>query len=236
MRLPFLRSKPALTPTRAERARPAAAADESTLVEAARTHARRRLVGALVLLIVGVVGFPIVFETQPRPLSVDTPIIASSARTTAAVPAPSLPRTPPAGVQPLSEVEAVDPPASAQPSRTTAPAPAVPPLLPVITERATLPASAAPSVNAAASTATGSASAPGGRFVVQIGAYSDAATLRETRVKVEKLGLKTYTQLVNSDAGPRTRVRLGPYATRDEADAAAARLKRAGLPANILAL
>jgi DedD protein len=31
-------------------------------------------------------------------------------------------------------------------------------------------------------------------------------------------------------------VRLGPYATRDEAEAAAAKLKRAGLPANILAL
>jgi DedD protein len=63
-----------------------------------------------------------------------------------------------------------------------------------------------------------------GRFVVQVGAYSDAATLRETRAKVERLGLKTYTQVIEGDAGKRTRVRVGPFATRDEAQAAAARL------------
>jgi DedD protein len=72
--------------------------------------------------------------------------------------------------------------------------------------------------------------------VVQVGAYTDAATLRAARAKVEKLGLKTYTQVIEGDAGKRTRVRLGPYATRAEADAAAAKLKGAGLPANVLAL
>jgi DedD protein len=74
------------------------------------------------------------------------------------------------------------------------------------------------------------------RFVVQAGAYTDAAALREARQKVEKLGLKTYTQVVDSDAGPRTRVRVGPFATRDEAERAAARIKAAGVAANILAL
>jgi DedD protein len=75
-----------------------------------------------------------------------------------------------------------------------------------------------------------------GRFVVQVGAYSDANKLRDARVKVEKLGLKTYTQVVESDAGKRTRVRVGPYATREEAEAVATKVKRNGLPANILAL
>jgi DedD protein len=90
----------------------------------------------------------------------------------------------------------------------------------------------------AAALLSGAASAPAssGRFVVQVGAYTDARTLKEARGKVEKLGLQTYTQVVENDAGKRTRVRLGPYATRDEAEAAAAKLKRAGLPANILAL
>jgi DedD protein len=74
------------------------------------------------------------------------------------------------------------------------------------------------------------------RFVVQVGAYSDATALREARQRVEKLGLKTYTQVVDTESGKRTRVRVGPYASRDEADVAAAKIKRAGLPANILAL
>lgn len=245
MRLPFFRSKPqAITPTRAERKRPAAAADESTLVEAARTRARRRLIGALVLLIIGVVGFPIVFETQPRPLPVDTPILTPSTAAArreapAAAPRPAPPRP---AVQAVVEA-----PAEAAPVEPAASLPAPRPMSTVqpvvITERAApAPASApatsviaAPPVVAAAASAQAS-SAGSGRFVVQVGAYSDAGTLRDARAKVEKLGLKTYTQVVSSDAGPRTRVRLGPYTSRDEADAAAAKLKRAGLPANILAL
>jgi len=80
------------------------------------------------------------------------------------------------------------------------------------------------------------ASAAASRFVVQAGAYTDAATLHEARQKVEKLGLKTYTQVIETDAGKRTRVRIGPFATRQEAEAAAARIKAAGLPAALLAL
>jgi DedD protein len=71
---------------------------------------------------------------------------------------------------------------------------------------------------------------------VQVGAFTDPATLREARARVEKLGLKTYTQVIEGDAGKRTRVRVGPFATREEATAAAARLKAAGLPGNVLAL
>jgi DedD protein len=83
----------------------------------------------------------------------------------------------------------------------------------------------------------GGAAAPGpSRFVVQVGAYSDPAALRDARQRVERLGFKTYTQVVETAAGKRTRVRIGPFASRQEADAAAARLKGAGMPANILAL
>jgi DedD protein len=71
---------------------------------------------------------------------------------------------------------------------------------------------------------------------VQIAAYSALAPLREARAKVTKLGLTTYTQVVETDAGPRTRLRVGPFGSRAQADAAAARLKQAGMPANILAL
>jgi DedD protein len=78
--------------------------------------------------------------------------------------------------------------------------------------------------------------AQAGRFVVQVGAYTDAAALREARQKVEKLGMKTYTQVIETEAGKRTRVRVGPFATREEATAAGRALKAAGLPANILAL
>ena len=79
----------------------------------------------------------------------------------------------------------------------------------------------------AAAPASAASEAKAARFVVQVGAFTDAATLREARQKVEKLGLKTYTQVVETEGGKRTRVRVGPFDTRDEAEKAAARIKAA---------
>jgi DedD protein len=84
--------------------------------------------------------------------------------------------------------------------------------------------------------AAGNAAAPAARYVVQVGAFAEARTVREVRAKVARLGLKTYTQVVTVDAGERTRVRVGPFGDRDEAEATAAKLKKAGLPAVVLTL
>jgi DedD protein len=43
-------------------------------VETMRSRAKRRLLGSLILVTVAVVGFPLLFETQPRPVLVDVPI------------------------------------------------------------------------------------------------------------------------------------------------------------------
>ena len=58
----------------------------------------------------------------------------------------------------------------------------------------------------------------------------------EARVKVEKLGLKTYTQVVNGDGGKRIRVRVGPFPDKDAAEKAAGKIRQAGMTAAILAL
>ncbi len=42
--------------------------------ESLRTRAKRRLIGALVLVLTAVIGFPLLFDTQPRPVLVDVPI------------------------------------------------------------------------------------------------------------------------------------------------------------------
>ena len=82
----------------------------------------------------------------------------------------------------------------------------------------------------------GAAPAAAGRFIVQVGAYGENKTAQDVRAKVEKLGLKTYAQAVDTADGRRVRVRLGPYASRDEAERAASKLKGAGLPGSILTL
>ena len=44
-------------------------------IELVRRRARHRLMGAVVLVLLAVVGFPLLFDTQPRPVAVDTPIL-----------------------------------------------------------------------------------------------------------------------------------------------------------------
>jgi DedD protein len=263
MRIPFLRPKNPQTPP--QRARQATRAEAPTDVLAARTRARRRLVGAVVLLLIGMVGFPVLFETQPRPLPMETPIelprrdsVASGltgkdSAAPKALPLPVLPAD--AGAE-----EAPAPVAVTAASATPVPTPAAlaasvpaacPPAAapkPVATAASKGPASAAavtgaasravvpPAGAAVSGTVASSPASEAGRYVVQAGAYSEAGKLREARARLEKLGLKTYTQVVESDKGARTRVRLGPYATRAEAEAVAAKVKSSGLPAALLAL
>src|ERR1700760_435810 len=49
-------------------------ADAAEAMREVRARARTRLMGATVLLLIGVIGFPLLFETQPRPIPVDLPI------------------------------------------------------------------------------------------------------------------------------------------------------------------
>lgn len=225
-------------------------------VEIARTRARRRLIGAVVLLAIGIVGFPLLFETEPRPVALDVPIVTASRE--APAPRASAPsrQPPPTADAPVADAPVEEArPATSAPSAT--PSSRARPEAPAMAASAAEPAAAAlpgvkaavsaagaPSATAAAraASAVAEAAAPApsaparGRFVVQVGAYTDPATLREARARVERLGLKTYTQVIENAAGRRTRVRVGPFATRDDANAAIARLEAAGLPAHLLAL
>ena len=53
---------------------PSATQAQPESVEGMRKRAKYRLIGAAVLVLIGVVGFPMLFDKQPRPIAVDTPI------------------------------------------------------------------------------------------------------------------------------------------------------------------
>jgi DedD protein len=74
------------------------------------------------------------------------------------------------------------------------------------------------------------------RYVVQFGAFADAAAAHAARMKVERLGIKTYTQQIDTPAGKRIRVRMGPYADRAEAEKVLASMRKAGLDGAVLTL
>jgi len=224
-----------------------------------------------------VIGFPLLFETQPRPLPADTPIEVRPRDLAAAPAVAPVPASRPAAVSapdaeseapgaatsdPAAAARSGDPgndvdapgvastpalaasaaaPAAPRPAAAAvdrpAPAETQPPAVPgVVTAPAVAPTRADDGARARALLEGGSSAPSAARFVVQVGAFSDPGALRQARQRVEKLGLQTYTQVVNTAAGQRTRVRIGPYASREQADAAAAKVKAAGLPAAILAL
>ena len=201
-------------------------------LDTVRKRAKHRLIGAAVLVLVGVVGFPLLFDSQPRPIPVDIAIEIPARQS----------------VKPL----AIPTPASATPAPSAAPATPAPDPAPAAVASVTpVPAAAAAAAPAAPRVAddsarakalledkpVASANAPTElRLVVQVGAFADAAKAREVRLKLEKAGLKTYPQVADSKEGKRTRVRVGPFANKAEADQAALKIKALDLPATILSL
>ena len=118
---------------RKDGAEPASAAPAPESLEAMRTRARNRLIGAATLVLIGVVGFPLLFDSQPRPIDVNIAIdIPDKAK-----------------VAPLSAASAAGP-AKAETAAASAAAVSAPLEQEVIVAPATKPAAAAPAATAAA--------------------------------------------------------------------------------------
>jgi DedD protein len=204
-------------------------------VEALRKRAKHRLIGSAILVLIGVVGFPLLVDKQPRPIAVDIPIDIPDRNKVKPLPAP-VPVTPPqAEKAPVVEPAAApqpkpEPPAEPKPEPKAEPKPAE--------KEKDKPAAKADTGAKAKALLEGKepSAASGGRIVVQVGAFADPAKAREVRHKLERAGLKTYTHVAETKEGRRIRVRVGPFATRAEAEKAAEKIRKLDLPVAILTL
>lgn len=228
-------------------------------VEVMRRRAKHRLIGAAVLVVVGVIGFPLVFDKQPRPISVDLPIeipdrnkaraLNIPATAVQGVVEPELAAAAPAAVpvteaaaNPMIEEKVITPPVAVTPEASkikAEPQPAEKPAdKPAQTVQPAAKADEAAKVQALleGQNPDKQVNASASRYVVQVGAFADAARAREVRLKMERAGLKTYTHVAGTRDAPRIRVRVGPFGTKAEADQAAEKIKKLDLPAAILTL
>jgi DedD protein len=223
----------------------AAAARQPESIEAMRKRARHRLIGAGVLVLIGVVGFPLLFDTQPRPIAVDIPIEIPDRNKVKPLPLPA-PVAKPAAVstpqaQPPVPEKAAEAPAKAEAKPEASPGPKPdstpePKPEPKVAAKSETPADEASKAKALLDSKSSKEAAVEGRFVVQVGAFADVGKARDARQKVERAGLKTYTHVAETKDGKRIRVRVGPFANRAEADKAADKIKGLDLPAAILTL
>lgn len=211
-----------------------------------KKRARRRLVGAIVLVTAVAVVLPMILDSEPKPATqnIDIQIPSPEAGVLSPRPAPLKPvEKAPAAAEPVLPPKAeakTEPRVEARPEikpeaavvaraepgietkAETRPAPKPPASAPV------------PAKQPAAKTESAAKAPASGGFVIQVAALSDAAKARELQAKIAGGGLKVYTEIVQTAKGPVTRVRVGPYASREAAEKARASLQRLQLDGKVI--
>lgn len=242
-------------------------------IEAVRRRAMHRLIGSAALVLAAVIGFPLLFDNQPRPIAVDIPIEIPDKNKGRVTAPPAAAVAPPAATVEIAKEVALPPKADIKVAEkavekaaeaVVSKASVLEPKEEILTPPKKQPDAAKPAApvaikpppesskpsssgNAVNDSAKAQALLDGKsidknvatveeRFVVQVGAFSDLARAKEARTKLERAGLKTYTQVVETKDGPRTRVRVGPFGAKAEADNAAQKIKTLDLPATVLVL
>ena len=224
--------------------------------EQLRRRANRRLLGASVLLLIAIIAVPMFLEREPPALpdNVDVRIppvegtkfepkfpdgkkAAASVDKPAEIPAITEPIGSQAGVSPVQALPApVGEPPKAPALAAAAPVAPVAPLAPVApkTDAPKMPEKA-PEI-APAKPALEADRKPG-QLVIQVIAVRDTAVAKQMYERAKSLKFPAYTEQIDvANNGKVTRVRIGPYATKQQAETARAKLARAGFEAKVLTL
>nr|WP_314627587.1 SPOR domain-containing protein [uncultured Noviherbaspirillum sp.] len=251
-----------------------------------KKRARRRLVGAIALVLAAVVGLPMILDSEPKPVTDDIAIDIpskdkrSQGGTVQTAPPVANVAKAPSSIALDKDEEVIDPamlppPADAGPStaarsempqlvkpeprprpepktepksepKADAPKPAkIEPKPERKTElahakpaekvdeasraRAILEGRPEPKADARAEPKKES-----GRFVVQVAALAAQDKVDELQDKLKSAGIASFTQKVSTDSGSRTRIRVGPFGSKEEADRVRAKLSRIGLTGTLV--
>jgi len=232
-----------------------------------KKRARRRLIGAIVLVTLVIVLLPMFLDSEPRPLNQEISIQIPAQSTefssrVAALPKPAAPEAANAGEAKEAEPPKPESPepekraADAEPAQVEAEKPrAGEPERPVEPEkrarderttRAEPPAKPAAKAETKpqpkpetkpqpkpepkpAADAPREREASGDGFIVQVAALTNAEKAKSLKGRISESGLRAYTEVVKTARGDVTRVRVGPYASKEAAQKAADELKKLGL-------
>ena len=195
-----------------------------------RRRARRRLIGAIALVLALVIVPPWIMDLEPRPVTTDLKVEIPPQDTNRLKPPATTGKAPEVASAPVKRdappaAEAKPPPPSA-PENPKAEAPK--PAAKASGAKAEVVARAAPAAKGAdAKRAEAILNAEG--FVVQLGVFADRENAKKLEARLAKAGVKHYAESVVVAGGDQTRVRAGPYPTREAAEQAREQLKGIGL-------
>lgn len=183
-------------------------------VDTLKRRGRRRLVGAVALVLLAVVVLPMIFDPEPR----GTPPV--NVRIPGEDDKPFAPK-PPAQVVVAPKPAPAESPAQEKKAPEARPSPKK-------AEEKKAPSKAAATERARAEAALGDA-----QFVVQVGAFSNPDGVL---AKLNAAKIRYYTEKVATSGGTVMRVRAGPYASKAEAERAVEMLRKLGLkPGGVVA-
>lgn len=203
-----------------------------------KKRARRRLVGAIVLVTAVAVVLPMVLDSEPKPVSQNVDIQIPALDAGEFKPKGGAPAAGSKGAKAWSDAAAKTEKSEPAPAANVAPpGPRAAPA-PKEAPKAESPKSAPPepkraAVDNAKDTKESAKSGAADAYIVQVAALSDATKAKQLQKQLAGIGVKSYTEVVTTPTGDVTRVRAGPYATREAAEKARLQLKKAGLDGKV---
>ena len=209
-----------------------------------KQRARRRLIGATALVLAAIIGLPMIFDADPnKPLADDVETQIPDKASPATESTPSRPVQPPAAqavtqkvVEPTAPTQLPVPPKAASEVKT-APEPAKPE--PVKTAKPNSEASDKP-----ASEKTAERKAPAEqdkspakekarKYLLQVAAVNSKSKADDLKDRLKESGIKAYSEKISTKNGDRFRIRVGPFANREEVEKMQARVKKIGLNGSV---
>jgi len=199
-----------------------------------KQRARRRLIGAVVLMVAAGIVLPLVFESKPRPVSDDIAVKVASgqgAGQKAKVEAHKAQPLPPQAAA-RSDAQALDPDeelvsaAPARPDGKAADAKAV--------VTAGKPDTRADAKVDAKVEKTDAKAAGSGKYLILIGAFASEDKAKNWMSKLKASKVPAYIEKKTLADGERILLRAGPFTDRAAADAADKRVRDAGLTSRVV--
>lgn len=153
-------------------------------------------------------------------------------------PAPPVAAVTPTPAAPADKKAAAQPEPRAEPPRAVAPATPSPAAENIAEIKAAeksvdKPAAKSPPTPQKSESTRAAAHLNGEQWVIQLGAYKDQANVKALQARLKENGYPSYTEKVETPQGERMRVRGGPFASREAAEKAQARLKKLAVGAPV---
>lgn len=211
-----------------------------------KKRARRRLVGAIALVLLMVTILPMVLDdrsskTPPQEIAINIPSQDGPEFTSKVAPQGepveeevvsepvlSVPESP--DTEPDFEAAPVQPAPKQEPVKKDAAKPEAKPVAPKVET----PKAEAPKAEPAKQKPADAKPAATGSFLVQIGVFSDPINVKNLQDKLSGQGLKSHTEVIATASGDKTRLRVGPFASREAAEQALGKVKAAGLSGMVI--